>query len=375
MLKPDYTNCIANIPAKVLELAKKKKTVLIVIDSLGYENLMKIRKKSKVVEKILKKFKIKKITSVFPTTTSAAVTALRSGQHPQDHGLYEWIIYSHELNMRIFPLPFMPVDEKDERQFNKKASKRIITHKSIFKEMRKNGISTYEITPIELKDSIYSSINKADYGYGYKKPYEIFIKLKNVVENAKKKSVFYVYLPYYDGEEHNNGPYSEEAIAVIETIFERLERDFLNKVKNVNVLITADHGCIEIKKEINLQSKKWFKTKIKNSFKKVNKKSILPTGSPRDLILHINPEKKEFVINFLKKKVGKYAEIKDIDKMIKENFFGNKKPSPKFLLNIGNVMILPKKGILINFEGESGYKGMHGGLSKEELFVPLLELK
>jgi len=369
MLKPDYNgDCIINVNKEVKkQLNSNKKVVLIIIDSLGYFNLIKMAKHSKCLSKSLKRFKIKMMTSVFPTTTVAAMSAIISGQTTQEHGLYEWLIYSKRLNMRFFPFKFLPTEDEDIKRFKRTVTTDLIKTKKILKNL---NITSYEIIPEEILNG-KSGVGLAN-KIGYSNITDAFAKLRKAIINENKKSLFLLYLPYFDESEHTWGPYSDESMIIVKEMFHLIEEEVLNRLKSTKVIITADHGCIDIKSEIKLDKKTWFWKYVWKNLDKNKGKKILPVGSPRDLFLHVKKEREDFVIDILNKKLGKYAEIVRVDDMLKNGFFGIGKINKRFLDDVGNIIILPKKNYAVTFYGKEPFEGMHGGLSKEELFVPLM---
>ncbi len=84
------------------EIFSKKNIVLLIIDGLGYEFLLKHGKGS-----FLEKHFKQKITSVFPATTASAITTFMTGVAPQQHGLTGWFMYLRELGMVTVILPFV----------------------------------------------------------------------------------------------------------------------------------------------------------------------------------------------------------------------------------------------------------------------------
>jgi len=100
----------------------------------------------------------------------------------------------------------------------------------------------------------------------------------------------------------------------------------------------------------------------------------LPTGSPRDVFLHIEQDRLEEIYDFLSKKFDGKAKIMMAEDAISLNLFGIGKPTSEFKDRIGNLLILPYRNNTIWFEHIKGKKfdslGHHGGLSKNEMLVP-----
>ena len=80
-----------------------KNIVLVVIDGMGYEFIRKFGKNSFIMKNLKGT-----ATSVFPSTTSAAITAFNTGMAPAQHGIISWFMLLKELGVVSRPLPFNP---------------------------------------------------------------------------------------------------------------------------------------------------------------------------------------------------------------------------------------------------------------------------
>ena len=118
MHKPDYTgggliNLVASIesalgktpkyqPLRHLDLSGLKGSrniVLMIMDGLGYDFVMR-HGKGTVLHEHLKG----KMTSVFPSSTSAAIPTIFTGLSPQEHGMTGWFMYLREFDCQV-PCP------------------------------------------------------------------------------------------------------------------------------------------------------------------------------------------------------------------------------------------------------------------------------
>jgi hypothetical protein len=96
------------------------------------------------------------------------------------------------------------------------------------------------------------------------------------------------------------------------------------------------------------------------------------------MFLYIKDEYLNLVKNKLETILKNKAEVYKTKELLDKGFFGFKKASKVFLERLGNLVILTysnesvwwyKKGIF-----EQKYNGHHGGLSKEEMEIPLIIL-
>jgi hypothetical protein len=107
----------------------------------------------------------------------------------------------------------------------------------------------------------------------------------------------------------------------------------------------------------------------------VNGRKILPWGSSRDSFLTIEPDKVEYVFAFLTEQLKDVALVLKSEEALASGLFGHGDLHPRFRSRIGDLMILPNKDKTVFFEYRPDGKkfskrGMHGGLSPDEMLVP-----
>ncbi|MFR5171767.1 MAG: alkaline phosphatase family protein, partial [Clostridium paraputrificum] len=133
-----------------------------------------------------------------------------------------------------------------------------------------------------------------------------------------------------------------------------------------------DHGQMEIKDKIYLNE---LIPNIEEYMIKDSKgKSIVPVGYNRDMFLYIKEEFETYVYQFLKEKLKDKGEIYLVKDLIDKGIFIN--PSETFLSRVGNIVIIPYDGYGVWWYEKGKYeislKGSHGGLTKDEMEIPLL---
>ena len=158
-----------------------------------------------------------------------------------------------------------------------------------------------------------------------------------------------------------------------------LKKELIEKIdpqtgKETLILLTADHGGVNIvpKDTTYLNG---FCDVLNNLKQGRSGNPILPTGSARDVFLHIKPDKLLETQKLLVKKIGSKAKIVEIKQAINDGLFGRGKVGKQFLDRAGNLLILPYGNETVWFEHfkDIYYNpiGQHGGLSPEEMIVPL----
>ena len=96
------------------------------------------------------------------------------------------------------------------------------------------------------------------------------------------------------------------------------------------------------------------------------------------MFLYVKEEYEQQAIDELQQKLARRAEIYRTKELVEKHFFGLEAPSTALLERLGNIVILPYKYETVWWyeEGkfEMHFQGHHGGLTPEEMEIPLLVL-
>lgn len=162
ILMPDYNHCILNLITSILKnygvetkynslekidkLLKKqyKNVVLLILDGMG-ENILN----NSSPNGIFAKNRIDKITSVYPSTTTAAMTTYYSGKPPIETGWIAWSQYFKEYGRNINVLPKRDFYTNEKLNVKNMKISDIIGYKTVYEQIEEQNsdIKTYEIMP------------------------------------------------------------------------------------------------------------------------------------------------------------------------------------------------------------------------------------
>lgn len=399
---PRYESyCVSNIPSAVLyllglrmnsplfgildkagiTLANSKKVVLFLIDGFGYKQWTKYVNNYEFLKRFTERGVVAPVTTVFPSTTAAALTTVHSGLTPQEHGLPEWWVYFDELDKIIVTLPFTPIGEKgrDTLLDTGVDPKILFDGKTIHETLTASKIPSFTFIRDTYAKSAYSKIiyNGSEI--------TSFINSSDLLTNLRKKiaetpspAYFYIYWDAIDSIAHTYGPHTEQYLAELNGFLYLLQKECIDKIEKdvaeeISILMTADHGQINIdpKQTIYLNQ---YPEVVDNFEVGPSGNKILPWGSPRDIFLAVKQERVNNVFEFLTKTLQEKATIMKTDAAIKEGLFGQGNLHKKFQGRVGNILILPHGNVTIwyeHFKNETfDLLGMHGGLSVDEMLVP-----
>jgi len=366
------------LPIDVLGKEKKyKKVVLLVIDAFGYDSFEKYHHHSKFLTKVVKEGIVSKLTTQFPSTTTSNITTFQTGLPISQTGVIEWFYYEPYIDGIFSPLIYRKAGSKDI--LNVDASK-FLPKTSLYEKI---NINSYVFQYPLFNNGPYAKwFMRGSKKIDFENLDEGLHKLKHALQN-EEEAYYYFYHSDYDELCHNYGPNSIEAKNCLLSIFKSIDNFFL-KIDSLNIhdtifLITADHGQTTVKKEntvyLNIEYPEILPHLKKDRFGNY----LAPSGSFRDMFLYVKKESINYVHQFLRVKLQKKAEVYKVKTLIDLGMFGNSKISDRFLNRIGDIVILPYKDEAVWWYELNKYmvkhRGMHGGLTKEEMEIPFIVYK
>lgn len=380
IMLPNYNKSILNLIASILkkydvkseyselfeikDIINKKfnNIVLVVLDGMGEDIL-----KRNSPDGIFLKNKKCNITSVFPTTTTAAMTTYYSGKPPIETGWIAWTQYFKEYGKYIDVLPEIDDSNGEKLRVKGKKIEDIIGYKNIYEQIleKNSDVTVCEIVPsyCDKKTKLTINANNID---------EICTAIISMCNSDNKKNKFiFAYSDNPDEIIHKNGCYSQETKEFLintENDFEKLVTGLQGT--NTLLLISADHGHNDIKKRISILDlpqiqeclimPPFLESRMISFYVKENKKKVFVEEFNKlfkeDYILY---SKKEFLDSKL---MGNGKQHKKID-----DFIGD-----YVAIAISDTVIVLENYFDRELKGKHEKKSTHCGLTKKEMNVPLI---
>lgn len=336
--------------------------LLIVIDGLGYEYLTRAHGGS-----TLRRHLKARLTSVFPSTTATAVTTFLTGTAPQQHALTGWFTYFKEIDTVAVVLPFQ------DRLNGTALSKRGITPAALFKHepvFDRLQTRSYVVAPQRIA---YSDFNTAESGAAEIRPYrslrDFFKTIGTVIRTNRQPKYVYAYWPELDGLAHEHGIASPAAKAHLVELDDAF-RYFLDEIEGTHstIIVTADHGMIDSTPDTRIDV---------DEHPMLAQTLALPLcAESRAAFCYVQPTKRKQFETYVTDALAHCAVLLRSEVLIEEGYFGLGEPHPRLRERIGEYALIMKKNYTIRqwLPQEERYQpiGVHGGLSEEELYVPLI---
>ncbi|MBN1377531.1 alkaline phosphatase family protein [Candidatus Woesearchaeota archaeon] len=341
-------------------LKDSKNIVLLVIDGLGFHYLQ--NKKNS----FLKKHVIGKMTSVFPATTAAAITTFLTGDAPQQHGITGWNVYLKELGMVVKILPFTA--RAGEIPIPEKLKIKDLLNEKCFSE--RINVDSFIVQPNKIKDSVFTkALAKKAKRIGFNSMNGMFTDIRKAITSNKRRKYIYAYWLEFDSLAHDFGVNAKKTDKHFEKIDNEIKK-FAEKIKNTNttLIITSDHGFIDTpeKRRIELKDHPELKECL-----------TLPLcGEGRVAYCYVKPSKARQFEKYVKTRLKDYCYLYKSEDLIKKNYFGIYKPNPELFNRIGDYALIMKENYIFKDELLNEKKehliGNHAGITKEEMYVPLI---
>jgi len=351
-----------------LSLEGIDKVVVFIIDAVGYYNLIKVLEKKSF--KYFDQKDIRILTSVFPSTTATALTSIFTATPPGEHGVLGYLLNVPEYGGLVNMIELAPYTQDrdnltrlgfDPLKYN--------PNPTIFELLKEVGVRGYHLTSKSFVNTgltrMHSrgGIARGVHGLG-----DMFEELRTVLLSEEIASVTLVYWGLIDTYGHRYGPnslsYTSETATVISAIEEFFE-DIAER--NTAFFITADHGQIETPWEQEI----WW-SKFDDLFEEMYS---MPGGEQRmSYIYSYDGEKTK---RKMERQFGDALEIIEPSGLDEIKLFG--KPLNSVFRKRRGELITVSKGnssLCFKYTGqEHSLKGRHGGLAKEEMYVPLILLR
>lgn len=378
IIYPDYNNCILNVITSILkhynvetnhsslkvldEKMKReyKNVVFIVLDGMGEHILKNISPNG-----FFSQNEISCVTSVYPSTTTAALTTYYSGKSPFETGWIAWSQYFKEYGRAIDMLSHTESYLKEDISSAKmNVFKEIVNYEPIFERIEKasTDVKAYEIVPDYSDRRSRRSIRANNIE-------EICENITMLCSNEDKNFIM-AYCDNPDGLLHKYGCDSIEASDMLkkaENIIENMRKELDD---DTIIIISADHGHKDINKVYDLLD-----------YPEIQECLIMPPSlESRTIAFWVKNDKKEKFEQIFNEKFSKEFMLLSREEVLKMNLLGYGEKHNKIDDFIGDYLALSISDSIIRLQtyladGKPVKKSTHCGLTKEEMEVPVIVIE
>jgi len=378
------------LPATVLgDLPQRyDKVILLLVDAFGWRFFQQYQSQLPFLQRITEQGVVSKLTTQFPSTTTAHIATIHTGLPVGTSGMYEWFYYEPLLDRIFAPLLFSFAGDKERETVKQTgvSEQLLYPDQTLYQQLRQQGVNSFCFAHQNYAHSPFSTVvcNGAEI-VPYRTLPEAIVNLSEAVINTPDRAYFFFYVDSIDAMGHQYGPSSSQFDAevrmfwlIMEQLFHpRLSELHNSSSSNTLLLITADHGQTEVSPEHTI-----YLNHLVPSIEPLLRTNaqglpLIPSGSPRDMFLYIQEEYLDKAQNLLTTQIGDRATVYRTQSLVEEGYFGQN-PSTLLLNRLGNLVILPHCHETVWWyerdRFEQHHRGHHGGLSSDEMETIFLAL-
>lgn len=357
-----------------------RQVVLVLADGLGVAQLERLveRAEAPFLASLLMRARARdeaqlfEITSVFPSTTAAAITTLNTGRTPQEHGNIAYFIWLEEFGQLTQMLRWGRAAQRRGSYFDDPSldPARFALVPNIHSRLRERGARSFVVEPEIFRHEAMTRMHAPDAEYvGYALPSTLGVRVRQLLDQrpwGSAAAYVYAYWAGVDTAAHLYGPRSREHDAEASLLDRSLERAFGGRPPgDTLVLLTADHGHAEVDPEhlIDLEADRELRGLLRAPV----------AGEPRLAFFHT--ERAQEVRAHLGSRWPGAFTFFDRDEAIEDGLFG-RGDATVARRRIGEVCAMldgVRAVTLVRVDGQAvHHRGAHGGMTSAEMRVPLL---
>ena len=348
--------------------------VLILADGVGSDFITRTSP-----DGFLARHQVATLTSVCPTTTACAIPTLMTGLPPSVHGLTGWHVYLDEIDAvtAVLPLTVRGIQMVNASPIDPQT---LFPYSTIYRQL---GRPSHVVSPARIADSPFSRIHSAGATLHSYFPEEhpwldaltfsrrrrdFFGTLRHLCRAPGPPKFIYAYWPDFDHAAHENGVDSAAATALFRA-FDAELAGFMQDIAGSDTLlaVTADHGFIDSPGDRQVH--------LDDHVALGNMLRLPICGERRFAYCYLKPGMRSEFEDYVGMVLADRAEAWPREKLLDEGWLGPGPANARLANRVGDY-VLAMQGdwtLVDHVPGEKPVRmiGVHGGLSRGEMLVPL----
>lgn len=341
-----------------LGFPKASKVIAIVVDGLGAQNLKGAAGHAPFLNRKL--VSSKPIACGFPSTTATSLTSFATGLWAGQHGLVGYKVEAPDTRLPANLLTGWGENQKpNDWQKHQTVSQRAI----------QAGVPVFFIGPKAYENSGFTNVIMPEATYLAGKT--IDDRIDGAIQTLRDQSgdvLVYLYIPELDQIAHASGSESNKWLAELELVDSAVRRLVASLGKTDAVLLTADHGIVDVQEHSHL-----YLDEVQIDWSAVSSVG----GDPRVNFVYLKD--KGAALHFdtlLRQELGDSVSVFSREQAVKLGLYGPQ-VDEEALERMPDLFLLAVKKVALYHRDFAPAKslqmiGQHGALSAQELAVPLL---
>lgn len=380
---PDYGGyCFASVPETLLSLFSERfdhrlpqrvfegvdtevtQVVVVLLDGLGWDQFHRDRQFAPLLDALGEGGSLTPLTSVYPSETAAAITTLHSGQTPAEHGLLGWFQFVTQYDAVLQTLPFTTLDDEPAIEVFEDADRSVLSDADpLYPRVADTDVGAHLYQPARF-DANEPGATNHPYSNVADAAAQLRMDLDEAVTGDEGPAYRYLYVPEIDALAHAVGTDHDRYRAQVRMVTEAIRYELFDRLSEVAaeetlLVVTADHGHVDTDPATNVDLRE---TTVWDHVGEVP-----PVGSPRNVQLHVDDP--ETTAAAFHDEFGDDVRTFTREEYLDQELFGPGTCDTFRTRAPDLVAVHREKGVWWDAD-ELDLVGMHGGLSRDEMFVP-----
>ncbi len=302
------------------------------------------------------------LQTVSPSSTAPALTTLATALPPAQHAVPGWWTYLPDPGVTATILPFAGRFSEKSLEIDPRTAFPAPVMPSRYRR------SCFWVAPKTISGSVYSRYSSGDAPHsGYQSMTIAVATIERRIAAADGPTYTYFYIPFVDKAEHDHGPDAPQVTRAFANVRRRLHLLCETLRGRARIIITADHGQIGVSEEHRhiLDRRDALISMLRHP----------PTCEPRFSAFHVRDGERERFAAAFRERLGERFALLTVDDVSALRLLGPTPLSAETHRRLGDFMAIPRGLDVILYEPKPALramKGFHGGLTHEEMRVPLI---
>ncbi len=314
------------------------------------------------------------LTSVFPSTTTAALTSLSTGLPPGRHGMLGYEMWLREFGVTANMIQLVPMAAGRETGSLAEVGldpDKFTRAPTLARHLEAQGVEVHAFLPAFIFGSGLTRMNLGRVKrYPFHAPSDLWPGIRQLLEATPgARQLVWAYWPMVDTLSHQYGPSAEAVEREARSFGEMLRQAFLEPLgaaarRGTLFVLLADHG------QVDTPPAPAFDLRGHPDF--VDRLHILPTGENRAAYLHCRPGQVEEARAYVERRWPGDFTVVPQEAVMRGGLLGGDLDD-RTASRLGELLVLARgQAYLWWAADENRMLGRHGSLSRDEMLVPLL---
>lgn len=355
--------------------------VLLLLDAVGYLQLKRyMAAEPSLFTRLARRGQFFPITSVFPSTTVSALSSIRTGRSPLDHGFLGTKLLLSEQGVLANLLKMAPAAYAGAGRLEKWGweAADFVTVPSLAQQLGAARIGSVVHTRRHFIGSTLTQVllQGVDDLQGYLHLSDLWINLRRTLNQRPVGQRLFVdvYWSGVDDTGHTYGPDDEYMPSALRHFSRSMEQDLLSSMtpearRSTLLIVAADHGQIATpaEKVVYLPDHPGLRETL----------LLPPAGESRAAYLYLRRGQRSALRSYVAENLADRFVLLDTDRALEAGLWGHTAEiTPTVRGRLGDMVLTARHDAQLSSREKevdrTPLRGHHGGLTAQEMLVPLL---